>query len=105
MNDSTENGGGDPEAGCAENDLRGPSTVGNMHEVADGLIVEALVSCSRACGAASRGFVQWGAGPLSCTGGSVPLRSGLWQDRRRLSSRREELGRRSDGGLGWRCGR
>ena len=35
-----------------------------QHEVADDFSVEFLVSCSRACGAASRGFVQRGAGPL-----------------------------------------
>ena len=37
---------------------------GKEHEVADGFSVEVLVSCSRACGAASGGFVQRGAGPL-----------------------------------------
>ena len=37
--------------------------------VADGFIVEALVSCSRSCGAASCDFAQRGAGPLFRAGG------------------------------------
>jgi len=32
--------------------------------VADSLDLEIQVTCSRTCGAASRGFVQRGAGPL-----------------------------------------
>jgi len=37
---------------------------GKEHEVADGFSIALLVICSRACAAASGGFVQRGAGPL-----------------------------------------
>ncbi len=65
MNYPTKNGGGGSGAGSAEAHLRGHRAFGKIFEVADGVILVLVISQRRARGAASRGFVQRGAGPLS----------------------------------------